>query len=272
MREQSRSRTTPPSILHSSRSRVAENSTSRTKPPVQMLSTVLSKPSTISAPVLPRRIRSKPSRSGVPGASAARVARCVWSAARSWAAMALLVAESVVDATVVAGSVFGVRFSVGRSSTARSRRLAVLWSSLPVDHLMKGRERVRDVCDLDDPHAVGHLRSLFAVGDARYQRDAEAEPSRLGQPPGEPGDRSHLAGEPYFAERDDGRRQWTVHGARGHGERYGEVGGRIDQAHAADRRRKHVMFPERYAAAAFEYRHDHRDPGGVEAGGGAARL
>ena len=71
--------TTAPSILDSSRTRVAENSTSSTKPPVQIDSTVLSKPTTISAPVRPRRMRSSPSRKGVPGASVASVVRC-----RSW--------------------------------------------------------------------------------------------------------------------------------------------------------------------------------------------
>ena len=68
-------RTTAPSILHSSRSRVAENSTSSGKPPVHNDSTALSWPSTISAPVRPRRIRSSPSRSTVPGATRASVAR-----------------------------------------------------------------------------------------------------------------------------------------------------------------------------------------------------
>ena len=63
--------TTAPSILHSSRSRVAENSTSSGKPPVHRSSTARSQPSTTSAPVLPRRIRSSPSRSSVPGATVA---------------------------------------------------------------------------------------------------------------------------------------------------------------------------------------------------------
>ena len=91
----------PPSSLHSSRSRVAVNSTSRTKPPVHIGSTVLSMPRTISPPVLPRRIRSRPSRRAVPGATALSVARIRPSApepppdlpgaaARSLAATALL--------------------------------------------------------------------------------------------------------------------------------------------------------------------------------------
>ena len=68
IRVMSRSRMIAPSILASSRSPVAVNGTSRLKPPVEMVSTVLSLPSTIRAPVRPRRIRSRPSRSAVPGA------------------------------------------------------------------------------------------------------------------------------------------------------------------------------------------------------------
>src|SRR6266851_4670188 len=64
-----------PSILASSRSLVAENPTLSSKPPVQTSSTTGPSPSTIRAPVLPRSIRSRPSRSGVPGASAARAAQ-----------------------------------------------------------------------------------------------------------------------------------------------------------------------------------------------------
>ena len=57
------------------RDAVAVNGTSSVKPPVEMVSTVLSLPSTMSAPVRPRRMRSRPSRSAVPGAIDASVAR-----------------------------------------------------------------------------------------------------------------------------------------------------------------------------------------------------
>ena len=75
IRVRSRSMMIAPSILASSRRPVAVNGTSSVKPPVQIDSTVRSWPSTISAPVRPRRIRSRPSRSAVPGAIAASVAR-----------------------------------------------------------------------------------------------------------------------------------------------------------------------------------------------------
>src|SRR5829696_1131799 len=79
IREPSVASTTAPSIFASSRMPVAVNSTSSGKPPVQIDSTSLSLPSTMRAPVLPRRMRSRPSRSGVPGAIMARVVRSLSS-------------------------------------------------------------------------------------------------------------------------------------------------------------------------------------------------
>ena len=61
-----------PSILASSRRRVGEKSMPMSKPPEQMDSMVLSMPSTIRAPVRPRRMRSRPSRRAVPGATLAQ--------------------------------------------------------------------------------------------------------------------------------------------------------------------------------------------------------
>ena len=69
------SSTIAPSILASSRSRVAENCAPSSKPPEQMAATTESQPSTMSAPVLPRTMRSRPSRSAVPGATTASAAR-----------------------------------------------------------------------------------------------------------------------------------------------------------------------------------------------------
>lgn len=78
------SRISAPSSLASSRSRVAVNSTSSTKPPVHIDSTVLSMPSTISPPVLPRRMRSRPSRRAIPGATALNEARISASLPVPW--------------------------------------------------------------------------------------------------------------------------------------------------------------------------------------------
>ncbi|CAM3865727.1 hypothetical protein NOMA109596_14490 [Nocardioides marinus] len=75
IRLRSRSTMIAPSILASSRSPVAVNGTSSSKPPVLIASTVRSRPMTINAPVRPRRMRSRPSRNGVPGAIDASVSR-----------------------------------------------------------------------------------------------------------------------------------------------------------------------------------------------------
>src|SRR3954451_11542010 len=60
-----------PSILASSLNRWGVNSASSRKPPEQMLRTSGPSPTTMSAPLLAWSIRSRPSRSGVPGATAA---------------------------------------------------------------------------------------------------------------------------------------------------------------------------------------------------------
>ncbi len=71
MRLESGARMIAPSILASSDSRWGLNSASSRKPPEQMLSTSGPSPTTIRAPMLACRIRSRPSRNGRPGATAA---------------------------------------------------------------------------------------------------------------------------------------------------------------------------------------------------------
>src|SRR5699024_3726872 len=67
--------TTAPSILLSSRRSAGPNSTSRSTPPAQMARTAGSCPSTISPPLPLRRMRSRASRRGVPGARRRRTSR-----------------------------------------------------------------------------------------------------------------------------------------------------------------------------------------------------
>ena len=71
----SRSQMPAPSLFASARSRCAEKSTSRENPPEAIASTVRSCPRTTSPPVRPRRMRSRPSRSTVPGATWAMAVR-----------------------------------------------------------------------------------------------------------------------------------------------------------------------------------------------------
>ena len=58
-----------PSIFASSDSRCGVNSASSRKPPEQMFSTSGPSPTTMSAPIFACRMRSMPSRNGVPGAT-----------------------------------------------------------------------------------------------------------------------------------------------------------------------------------------------------------
>ena len=74
MRPVSLARMMAPSIFASSDRRWGEKAASRRKPPEQIPSTAGSSPTTTSAPSRAWRIRSSPSRSGCPGATAARAA------------------------------------------------------------------------------------------------------------------------------------------------------------------------------------------------------
>ena len=78
MREASAARMMAPSILASSDSRCGLYSASSRNPPVQTESTAGSSPTMISAPCLAWRIRSRPSRSAVPGAIRASASFSGW--------------------------------------------------------------------------------------------------------------------------------------------------------------------------------------------------
>ena len=72
MRLASLARMMAPSIFASSESRCGLNAASSRNPPEQMLRTSGPSPTTSSAPMLDCRIRSRPSRNGCPGATAAK--------------------------------------------------------------------------------------------------------------------------------------------------------------------------------------------------------
>src|SRR6478736_3782036 len=123
----------------------------------------------MSAPVRPRRIRSRPSRSSVPGATAARVARSE---------------------------------SSSRSSTAQSPWYAVgpVARSLTATAGQRGEDRAADIRALMDVHALrGGATAQDPCGDVCR---AEAEPCGLGQATRDPDDRSELTCQAQLAERD----------------------------------------------------------------------
>ena len=95
-----------------------------------------------------------------------------------------------------------------------------------------------DVAGLDDPHAVGQ-RGPPRRRPGGHEGVGEAEPGGLGQPAGDAGDRADLAGQADLAERDGAAaaaaRSSTALGDR---QRDRQVGGRLGEPDAADRRRR----------------------------------
>ena len=183
-----------PSILASSRRPVAVKGTSRVKPPVEIESTVLSWPSTIRAPVRPRRIRSSPSRSGVPGAIEARVAR-----SRSCSSMR---------------SATGPPRSVRRAPVHRRvkcRGAAERCQSGGVSPSVEQRaERRRRPRPPRRPSTVAPARDAALAGEraaARHDGHLEAQPGGLGDALRQVADPAQLAGQPDLADRDGAARR-----------------------------------------------------------------
>ena len=119
----SASQMTAPSILASSRSRWAEKSTSNANPPVAMVSTMRSVPRTTKPPVLPRRMRSRPSRKVVPGATRAM-------AARSW----LSTSEFFSVATGLSVTIPARLCVLGRLYRFQAARCEATWGLLACDN------------------------------------------------------------------------------------------------------------------------------------------
>src|SRR3954470_2734835 len=241
IRVPSRSRTTAPSILHSSRTRVAENSTSRTKPPVQIESTTRSKPSTMRAPVRPRRMRSRLSRSSVPGATAARAAR---SSSSSFRSITSLFAMGAPSASTRVGR------SLDGADGWRAR-----WS--PTGEAAHRLDGARDVGDLAGTDAGGQR----GVGEAAcgHESVTEAEPRGLGEAPVEARDATHLPGQADLTEGDDVGGQRLVDDRGGDGADDGEVGRRLRDAHTTDGGREDVAGADRCAGPLVEDGDDHRE-------------
>src|SRR3954452_8780278 len=167
IRADSTSRTIAPSILASSRRAVGLNGTSRAKPPVEIALITRLRPSTTSAPVRPRRIRSKPSRSGEPGAIRAR---CSKRPSR-WSALGAMVSLRTTRVPILRGPGSP---DFGAGLTARP---APGQDPGDVEGLLQRRFRVH-------AEAVPHRRHPVpgAPGLGGHHGLGEAEPTRLGQP------------------------------------------------------------------------------------------
>ena len=159
-----------PSIFASSDRRCGVNSASSRNPPEQMFSTAGPSPTTISAPILACRMRSIPSRSGVPG--------------RDQPQRGVEGFRSGLAPTVLSGS-------------DNPRRVA---KTSPVSRRAQSRPRVA----LASRSAT---RTQLHAGDVggrrRDDRSSEAEPQRLGEPARRLRDLADLAAETELAD-DDG--------------------------------------------------------------------
>ena len=197
------------------------------KPPVHSVSTTRSQPSTISAPVLPRRMRSSPSRSQVPGRDRG---------------------EDAAQRLVVLGRGHGRVSSAGRglSESLRSRRPPVNRAQRR-DGASLGRVAARQVRRRTRsaprrswrPGRRGcprrARRERLAGVRGRDQRGREAEPGRLGQPAAERRHPAHVAGQRDLADRAHRRRdRRSSRTAEASASAIAEVGGRLAGRDAAD--------------------------------------
>ena len=230
--------TIAPSIFASSRSPVAVNSTSRMKPPVEIDSTVLSWPRTISAPVRPRRIRSRPSRSAVPGATAASVAAACSSTVSTCRHVAPR--RPCWHATRERlGVGDGVACRPARVSRADDRR-APLGRPGWLDHAGESPRAGRA------PRRRGQVRApvtripsgtprTVGTGVGRHERVREPQPGRLGQPARRPATRRISPASPTSPIATSRRRATAVGAADATRQRDRQVGRRLGQPDPADR-------------------------------------
>src|SRR6266851_1263158 len=246
-----------PSILASSRSLVAENPTLSSKPPVQTSSTTGPSPSTIRAPVLPRSIRSRPSRSGVPGASAAR-------AAQRRSSRPLSVGDTEPPEVAGHGQCIHARRDVpvarpaGSGSLGRLARLSGLtWPRGSAGRVVllsgpSAAECKRDglpdglhLLDVDKRRlAVSSLGARQAARAGGHNGPAESHPLGLGQPSLDPADPPYLTGQADLSDRDQAARRAEIGYRAGQGQRDSQVNGRLGQPHPADGRRVHVLLAD----------------------------
>src|SRR5665811_1452573 len=235
MRLASLSRMMAPSILANSRSPVAVNGTSSAKPPVEIDSICRSYPTTISAPVRPRRTRSRPSRSAVPGATEARLAR-MRAAASDFSMLpspnvAMLLQDLMNGTRTVYGSAWRIEYTQSR----------------------------RYIVDLGDSQvAVG--RSVD-VGSGRNDRVPEADSLRFAQSSGDCANFAYLAGQSDFTNGNEIGRQHLAPMRRSRGDGNRKIDRRLNQTRSADRCGVDVIVAQFEVAMLGQHSQDHGDPG-----------
>src|SRR5579883_870165 len=243
MREASRARMMAPSIFASSDSRWGVNSASRRNPPLQMESTAASSPTTTRAPRWACRIRSRPSRRAVPGATSPNASMRRWS---GWSTTAASYPGGPATPPRRTGSHVG---EVGRlgGPDAAGRTL---------DRGQPLEERA-DPDQLERPATLG--------GCSRDEGAREPEPGGLVEAPLGRRHLAHLSGQSDLAEGHEVRRERATRRRRGHGEGEGEIGGRLGGPDPAGGRHEHLAPGEVETGAALEDGEQHGQPLGIEA-------
>src|SRR5579884_3813464 len=283
-REQSAARMIAPSIFASSESRWGVNSASRRKPPEQTLRTSGPSPTTMRAPILAWMMRSRPSRSGRPGATSRSAASIGSDRGWSGSGPSPPRGNSNVQHAIVRGMpgnlpamprVAGRRpdrpehasRAPGRHQGGLAGVVVAGWDGSRAVAVESDREqRLPDVGDPHDLHPVDIRRGR------RRDRPPEPQAGRLGEPTRGVRGLAYLAAETDLTDRDDVRRDGrTGSGARQRA-RGREVGGRLPDAHATRHARPDVAGSERPAAHSLLQDGDHqRDTAGVETLHRAAR-
>src|SRR4051812_3330946 len=243
MRLASPARMIAPSIFASSERRCGLKAASRRNPPEQMLSTSGPSPTTMRAPIPACKIRSRPSRSGRPGATAA-----------SASSIAMLRrGPTVWGYTPLPASTSGTRARLGPPGLVMP---VSLW--VAADHLRED-DGVGDGCRSKRREARGR------VGRGVWQHDATETQTRcFRESAWRLADLSQLTAEPDLCARHDIVGQSSVRERRHNGERDREIGTPPGDARATDGEREHVIARDREAGMALEHRQQEGEPPDVE--------
>src|SRR5665213_371761 len=231
MREASEATMIAPSILASSLRRWGLNSESSRKPPEQIESTSGPSPITTRPPRLARRMRSRPSRKGRPGAT-------MPSASLMAAFWRVITRESYLAPP---GRTGGRRSPTGSVEAAESA------------------DRLGHRIGADQLHTGWALR-----GRRRNHHPGESESGGLVEAPGEVGDLAYLTGQSDLAHRRQVGGQRHSGGGGGHGEGQRQIGGRLRDPDATGHRREDVDPVHGEPGMAGQYGQGHHQPTAVE--------
>src|SRR6266581_1497271 len=229
----------------------------------------------MSAPVLPRRIRSRPSRNAVPGATAARAARCRSSRPFSLPGTGSPVVTSPGHSSEAAATRQARQNA--RPPTARASQRAVGQPATTALASKRRGDRFLDITHFFDGHQACHVALLAdGAGSGSLRREPPSvgwhygppvsQSLRLGEPALYAGHPPDLASEPYLADDHNSRRDADVVYRAGQRHREREVHRWFGEPYAANGGRINVTAPDLYTSALRKHGEDHPEPGAIEAG------